>query len=127
MLEKRLRELNQGHIARLLERSAGFVSKERLSKDLDQVDVPLVMKLIRGELLYKKQKMLSVTPADVVAASFAETEEAAEYRKHGEDLIRKGRVAALIVAGGQGSRLGIDAPKGVVEVAPLSAKSLFFA
>ncbi len=125
MLEKRLRELNQDHIARLLERSAGFVSHEKLSRDLDQVDVPLVMKLIRGELLYKEQKMLSVTPADVVAASFADTGEAAAYREHGEKLLRQGRVAALIVAGGQGSRLGIDAPKGVVEAAPLSAKSLF--
>ena len=43
----------------------------------------------------------------------------------GEELIRTGKVAAVTVAGGQGTRLGIDGPKGMVAVSPVRKKSLF--
>lgn len=43
----------------------------------------------------------------------------------GETLLREGRVGAILVAGGQGTRLGFDRPKGEFPVGPLSGKSLF--
>ena len=43
----------------------------------------------------------------------------------GEDAIRAGRVAAFTPAGGQGTRLGFDGPKGTFEVTPVAKKSLF--
>lgn len=43
----------------------------------------------------------------------------------GEGAIRRGEVAVLLVAGGQGSRLGSDRPKGVWPVGPVSGASLF--
>src|SRR5688572_21662918 len=43
----------------------------------------------------------------------------------GEDALRRGEVAALVVAGGQGSRLGFDKPKGMFPVGPVSDASLF--
>jgi len=43
----------------------------------------------------------------------------------GEELVRQGKVACLILAGGQGSRLGVDGPKGAVAVSPIKGKSLF--
>jgi UDP-N-acetylglucosamine/UDP-N-acetylgalactosamine diphosphorylase len=43
----------------------------------------------------------------------------------GVDLIRKGKVAGFIVAGGQGSRLGYDGPKGAFRMSPVMNKSLF--
>ena len=44
----------------------------------------------------------------------------------GEKELRKGRVAALLVAGGQGSRLGYDGPKGCYPVGPISGAPLFY-
>ena len=44
----------------------------------------------------------------------------------GEKELRAGRVAALLVAGGQGSRLGYDGPKGAYPVGPLSGAPLFY-
>ncbi len=49
----------------------------------------------------------------------------AEARKIGEEALRAGRVAAFVVAGGQGTRLGYDGPKGTFKVTPVLQKSLF--
>jgi UDP-N-acetylglucosamine/UDP-N-acetylgalactosamine diphosphorylase len=46
-------------------------------------------------------------------------------RQVGEEALRQGYVAALVVAGGQATRLGFDKPKGVFAVGPVSGKSLF--
>jgi UDP-N-acetylglucosamine/UDP-N-acetylgalactosamine diphosphorylase len=43
----------------------------------------------------------------------------------GEQAIRDGRVAAFTVAGGQGTRLGYDGPKGTFPVTPVTHKTLF--
>ena len=43
----------------------------------------------------------------------------------GEKELKAGRVAALLVAGGQGSRLGFDGPKGAYSIGPVSGASLF--
>lgn len=49
----------------------------------------------------------------------------ARFRAAGEAVIRAGEVAALTVAGGQGSRLGFDGPKGCFPAAVVSGKTLF--
>lgn len=46
-------------------------------------------------------------------------------REVGEQLLKEGKVAALLVAGGQGSRLGFDHPKGMFPVGPVSGNTLF--
>lgn len=47
------------------------------------------------------------------------------YQKAGEDLIRAGKVAAFTVAGGQGTRLGFDGPKGCYPAGAVTKKPLF--
>lgn len=44
---------------------------------------------------------------------------------HGKALIQQGKVGCLIVAGGQGTRLGYEGPKGAIPVTPVTGKSLF--
>ena len=44
----------------------------------------------------------------------------------GEKELRAGKVAALLVAGGQGSRLGYDGPKGCYSIGPVSGAPLFY-
>jgi len=48
-----------------------------------------------------------------------------EAKKIGEEALRAGRVAAFTVAGGQGTRLGYDGPKGTFPVTPVRQKPLF--
>jgi UDP-N-acetylglucosamine/UDP-N-acetylgalactosamine diphosphorylase len=49
----------------------------------------------------------------------------AEAKRVGEAALRAGQVAAFTVAGGQGTRLGYDGPKGTFRVTPLKQKPLF--
>lgn len=49
----------------------------------------------------------------------------AKAKAAGEEALRAGRVAAFTVAGGQGTRLGYDGPKGTFPVTPLKRKTLF--
>ena len=46
-------------------------------------------------------------------------------RRLGEKLISEGKVAAFVVAGGQGTRLGFDGPKGDFPISPVKNKTLF--
>ena len=48
-----------------------------------------------------------------------------QARRAGEAALREGKVAAFTVAGGQGTRLGFDGPKGTFPVTPLKNKTLF--
>jgi len=49
----------------------------------------------------------------------------AEAVKLGTELIAAGKVAAFVVAGGQGTRLGFDGPKGNFRISPVKNKTLF--
>jgi UDP-N-acetylglucosamine/UDP-N-acetylgalactosamine diphosphorylase len=53
------------------------------------------------------------------------TRRAAELTARGEAAFKAGAVAVLMVAGGQGTRLGSSAPKGCYTIAPHSGKSIY--
>ncbi|MDX9868345.1 MAG: UDPGP type 1 family protein, partial [Kiritimatiellia bacterium] len=50
----------------------------------------------------------------------------AEAFAEGQEQLRRGSVAALLVAGGQGSRLGYEGPKGAYGIGPVSDLPLFY-
>ena len=67
-------------------------------------------------------------PAPAYGPVPADAEQAQKYaqaRDLGRKLISAGRVAAFVVAGGQGTRLGFEGPKGDFPVSPLKNKTLF--
>src|SRR5205814_5392954 len=43
----------------------------------------------------------------------------------GNEMLRQGRIGAFVVAGGQGTRLGYDGPKGEFPITPVKNKPLF--
>ncbi|MCX8058444.1 MAG: UDPGP type 1 family protein [Spirochaetes bacterium] len=77
---------------------------------------------------FKETKNLNINfkPHPVVKYDYVNNSDKKEYYKNiGEDYLKKGKVAFLVVAGGQGSRLGFDHPKGMFPVGPITNKSLF--
>ncbi len=49
----------------------------------------------------------------------------AQMKSLGEAFLRQNKVGAILVAGGQGSRLGFNGPKGILSIGPVTGKSLF--
>ncbi len=56
---------------------------------------------------------------------FGGGDQAQTARAKGEELLRAGKVAAFVVAGGQGTRLGFEGPKGCYPATPVTEKPLF--
>ena len=69
----------------------------------------------------------AIGPAPIVTVPKTADDHArrTEARRLGEALLKENKVAAMIVAGGQGSRLGFDGPKGAFPISPVKNKSLF--
>lgn len=68
-----------------------------------------------------------IEPAPVVELSKTATGEAKHKQacEAGETLLRQGKAAAFLVAGGQGTRLGFSGPKGSYPIGPISQRTLF--
>jgi len=102
--------------------------KKRLLEDLAGLDLALVRQL-RARLTQEEGDPGSPTAfADLVPAPYVSLQQSSVDREAadlGEDRIRHGRTAFLMVAGGQGSRLGFDGPKGMFPVTPLRHLTLF--
>ena len=80
------------------------------------------------EALYKrKDEPHAVLPSrdKIAPIPVVEGTISTEERALGEAALRRGEVAALLVAGGQGSRLGFDKPKGMFPIGPVSNATLF--
>jgi UDP-N-acetylglucosamine/UDP-N-acetylgalactosamine diphosphorylase len=101
--------LDQRRRAALVDQLAGI--------DLDEV----------GRLYAARDEPVAVPTADRLAPVPTETAvtiDAATVRL-GHEALARGELAVLLVAGGQGSRLGFDRPKGVFPIGPVSNKTLF--
>ena len=88
------------------------------SLDLDQ----LKRLYAERDRAYTPPSWDAIRPVPVVPADSPDNP---RYRRLGEEALRRGEVAALVVAGGQGTRLGFDQPKGMFPVGPVTNKSLF--
>ena len=79
---------------------------------------------LRALYAKKDDPSASLPPRDRIAPLPVE-QRSAESVAVGEAALQRGEVAVLVVAGGQGTRLGYDQPKGMFPVGPVSEATLF--
>jgi UDP-N-acetylglucosamine/UDP-N-acetylgalactosamine diphosphorylase len=108
-----------------------LTDEERLNllQDLDRAEFDLMRRLTDGFVdgLEEKPEVPDIVPPSVIPAARTDTELARQGRARavGEEVLLKGSLAVLIVAGGQASRMGIDTSKGCYPISPVVKKSLF--
>jgi len=104
--------------------------RERLVAQVERIDFDLMAELC-DELLTEQPAPKSydgIEPVQGVVClpqTEAELRRDAAARRVGEQLVAAGKVAVLTVAGGQGTRLGYDGPKGCYPFGPITDRSLF--
>ncbi|UYV66010.1 UAP1 [Cordylochernes scorpioides] len=125
-----LEKHQQQHLLRFWEQLS---EQERtaLYKDLKSINYEKMQRL--HQTYYKKTNnhvegkvVLEPIPEDLYdGVRNTSPEQLAKYWKTGLEAIRAGKVAALLLAGGQGTRLGVPYPKGMYNVSLLSGKTLY--
>ena len=91
--------------------------------ELDRLNRSLVVKT--GDTATVNLAGLAPAPCERLPENGGNAAAWAPAHAEGETALRTGQVAAFTVAGGQGTRLGYDGPKGTFAVTPLKEKSLF--
>ena len=104
--------------------------RARLAQQIEQIDFGLIASLFRGKVdqpdwadLARRAEPPSavrLTAADDLSAQTASDEAIVR----GTEAVAAGQIGVLLVAGGQGSRLGFEKPKSLYPIGPLSGASL---
>lgn len=104
--------------------------QQNLENQINEIDWEALPQIIQD---YVINKPLTEIPADLSPSPYFPQQPENDAQKElykkaistGEDLLKTGKVAALTVAGGQGTRLGFDGPKGTYPITPIKSKTLF--
>ena len=120
-------ELGQSHIFRWWDEITPS-EKKHLLEQTATIDFQFVHTLFNDN----RQKTKNTLQGDLVPPQIitvpknaSEQEVAQRARQIGEASLRSGEIAVLTVAGGHGTRLGSNGPKGTLPIAPISGKSVF--
>lgn len=103
-------------------------SRNKLTNQLESINFDMLKKLANNDFAdIKLPKSEELAAPTVIAEPKTETEIALykEAEEIGLEAMSKGRVAVLVVAGGQGSRLGFEGPKGSYPIGPVTDRTLF--
>lgn len=131
-LRQRYEAKGQGHVFAhfdaLSETERQTLLEQAAAIDLDEV-AALYESLVKGGGGTGDILSGELEPADYIPRpGHSETADPGRWKEaalRGDAALRNGRVAAFTVAGGQGTRLGFEGPKGTYGVTPVLGKSLF--
>src|SRR5437867_2223946 len=128
-LRQKLTALGQSHVLRFFDQ-LDDAGKKNLIGQLAALDLDSIAELAESHLRNKPDVVLpkKIEPA----RAYPRVPDAPEQRKlygeaeaRGNELLQAGKIGAFLVAGGQGTRLGYDGPKGEFPITPVKNKPLF--
>ena len=123
-VERRIKRYHQEHLLDYYNKLQNDVLKLRFEEQLKNIDFELIDNLYRNKTGKAKTEDVKIEPIN-----YWDKERLGGkydfYESIGIDAIRKGKLAAVTMAGGQGTRLGHNGPKGTFDIGLDSHKCLF--
>ena len=126
-LADRLASAGQSHVIQFWDELT-LDEQGNLSQQLSQVDFAQIQSLASSSETAAHWGDLAARASSPPAITLDDFKNAVEYEKAyqaGVDAIRDGKVAMILTAGGQGSRLGFEHPKGMFPIGPVSERTLY--
>ena len=116
----------QSHVMRFWERISSE-ERAKLLAEIASIDFPLMDRLIETWVLAEPEieHFTHIAPVPVIPVVEPSRPDAQTALEAGEQALRAGRVGLFLVAGGQGTRLGFDGPKGAYPIGPITGKTIF--
>ena len=100
----------------------GEAEKENLLRQIEHVDFDMIRHAMTSPASVGRESLIE--PIHTVTVKEQEAQQK-RWEKVGREALSQGKAAAVILAGGQGTRLGFDGPKGTLNVGITKEKYLF--
>lgn len=119
----KLKKYGQEHLLRFYD-TLDEKNKNKLLNQIENIDFELMNSLYNSTKKSSNQDDAKIEPIEYLD-KFKLNELYKEYEEIGKKAIKAGKLAAVTMAGGQGTRLGHNGPKGTFDIGLDSHKSLF--
>ncbi len=127
VLARQLRPYGQDHLLAFWDELAP-TEQHQLAAEIATIDFSELARILRSEPLAENWALAAeraVPPAAIRLNESSDPTRRDTARQRGAAALREGRVAAVLVAGGQGTRLGFPHPKGMFPIGPVANTPLF--
>ena len=122
-IKHKLKKYNQEHLLNFYDNMEES-KQNKLLEQIENIDFELIKSLYNKTKDGIKNEDAEIEPIDFMD-KYKLNEDYKYYEQIGEKAIRAGKLAVVTMAGGQGTRLGHNGPKGTYDIGLDSHKSLF--
>lgn len=125
-LAPRLRRYGQDHLLAFWEQLSAE-QRRSLATEIESIDFTALAEQFVASCALPLESGLAtqLAPPPAIRLHRRSPQAAREAIETGRTALRAGKVGAILVAGGQGTRLGFPHPKGMFPIGPVSGASLF--
>lgn len=122
--KRTLQKYNQEHLLNFYE-NLTEEKKEELLREILSIDFKQLENLYKGINSTKITSGQKIEPIEYVDEAKLTEEQKQNYVQKGKEVLKSGKYAVITMAGGQGTRLGHNGPKGTFKLGINPDKSLF--
>jgi mannose-1-phosphate guanylyltransferase/mannose-6-phosphate isomerase len=126
-LESRLATIGQSHLLQFWD-ELSEQDRAGLATQIAGIDFVQLQQLGQASCQddhWAKLAAKANVPTAITLADFADPSQSNVARKLGQEALAAGKLGMILVAGGQGSRLGFNHPKGMFPIGPVSGRTLY--